>query len=198
MELSERQENSLALLIKSINLKSEEAIPLLEASLKYAEDNLSATEYLSYLYLEVNRPKDCLDVCNKILEKLSHSPNCTELSLNVNNNKTVALNILGRYSESIVILEECLKFHQTEKLYKNLADAYFSIGIYDKAIYNYEKAVSLSDNYDEAHYNLAVCLFMQENYYNAKFAIAKAVQHAPRNATYLELQKEIGLRIKEF
>ena len=77
-----------------------------------------------------------------------------------------------------------------------MGDAYFSIGLYEKAIYNYEKAVNYWDNYDEAHYNLAVCLFMQENYYNAKFSIAKACQICPKNSAYMELQKEIGLRIK--
>ena len=132
-----------------------------------------------------------------MLEKLARS-GCSEVGGSISNNKTVALNILGRYSESIVILEECLRHWQSEKLFKNLGDAYFSIGIYEKAIYNYEKAVALNDGFDEAHYNLAVCLFMQENYYNAKFAIAKALQHAPRNPAYLELQREVGLRIKEF
>lgn len=51
MELTEKQEKSIALLVKSISLKAEEAVPLLERSLDFAEDNLSAAEYLSFLYL---------------------------------------------------------------------------------------------------------------------------------------------------
>ena len=125
-----------------------------------------------------------------MLEKISSSSS-SELSwhLNLIINKSASLNKLGRYSESIVILEECLKHKQHEKLFKNLGDAYFSIGIYEKANYYYEKAVSIDDNYDEAHYNLAVCLFMQENYHNAKFAILKALQQSMKNEIYLELQK---------
>ena len=33
-------------------------------------------------------------------------------------------------------------------LYKNLGDAYFSIGILQKAIYSYEKAVEIFEEYD--------------------------------------------------
>lgn len=56
----------------------------------------------------------------------------------------------------------------------------------------------MEDNYDEAHYNLAVCLFMQENFYNARFSIVKALHYSPKNEAYLELQREINLRIKDF
>lgn len=59
------------------------------------------------------------------------------MSLILNNNKTAALNILGRYSESIVLLERCLRYREKDYFYKNLGDAYFSISIYEKAIYNY-------------------------------------------------------------
>ena len=50
---------------------------------------------------------------------------------------------MGRYSESIVILEKCLAYKEKDTLYKNLADAYLSIGIFEKAIYNYEKGVTI-------------------------------------------------------
>ena len=83
-----------------------------------------------------------------MLEKISASPNYSELSWHLNINKSAALNKLGRYSESIVVLEECLKYKQHEKLFKNLGDAYFSIGILEKANYYYEKAVSLDDRFD--------------------------------------------------
>ena len=59
------------------------------------------------------------------------------LALHLSINKSSALNMLGRYSESIVILEECLKYKPHEKVYKNLGDAYFSIGILEKASYYY-------------------------------------------------------------
>lgn len=84
-----------------------------------------------------------------------------EMAFLINNNKSAALNILGRYSESIVILEKCLRCREKDYFYKNLGDAYFSISIYDKAIYNYEKALKLNESYDEAQYNLAVCLYIQ-------------------------------------
>jgi rhomboid protease GluP len=45
--------------------------------------------------------------------------------------------MLGRYSESIVVLEKCLKFRRKHYFYKNLADAYFSLGIPEKAAMNY-------------------------------------------------------------
>jgi len=60
------------------------------------------------------------------------------------NNKCAAFNLMGRYSESIRILEDCLKYKEKDSLYKNLGDAYFSLSIYEKAIYNYEKALILN------------------------------------------------------
>jgi len=54
-------------LLKSLALKAEEAVTYLESAMKYADNNLSAAEYLSYIYLELNRPKDSLNLCNKIL-----------------------------------------------------------------------------------------------------------------------------------
>lgn len=96
-----------------------------------------------------------------MFEKFEGSPEKLNIALHLIINKSSALNMLGRYSESIVVLEECLKNKPHEKIYKNLGDAYFSIGILEKAGYYYEKAVSKADSYDEAHYNLAVCLFSQ-------------------------------------
>jgi tetratricopeptide (TPR) repeat protein len=61
------------------------------------------------------------------------------------NNKAAALNLLGRFSESIPILEKCLHVKRKDVLYKNLGDAYFNLGITEKAIINYENAVILND-----------------------------------------------------
>lgn len=67
MELKENEEKSLALLIKSLHLKAEEAVTYLESAFRYADNNLSVAEYLSYIYLELNRPKQCLEICNRML-----------------------------------------------------------------------------------------------------------------------------------
>ena len=175
VELTDSEEKSLALLLKSLAYNASEAVTYLESSMTQSENNLSAAEYLSYLYLELGRPMDCLRLCNKMLEKLERRNKPEELSMILSNNKAASLNVLGRYSESIVVLEGCLRHREKDYLFKNLGDAYFSISIFEKAIYNYEKALKLNDGYDEAHYNMAVCLYMQENYFNAKLAIKKAL-----------------------
>lgn len=89
--------------MKSLQLRGEEAIIYLEAALKYANNNLSAAEYLTFLYLEVGRARDCLHLSNSILDKIELSDH-SELALIINNNKAAALNILGRYSESILVI----------------------------------------------------------------------------------------------
>lgn len=43
---------------------------MLKAALKYSPNNLSAAEYLSYLYLESGKAKECLEVCESILVKI--------------------------------------------------------------------------------------------------------------------------------
>jgi tetratricopeptide (TPR) repeat protein len=57
-----------------------------------------------------------------------------------------------------------------------LADAYFSLGIPEKAAMNYEKAIRLDPGYDEAFYNLAVTQFIQEEYTSAKLNIDLALK----------------------
>ena len=43
--------------MEALPLAPSKAIPLLENALKLADNNFSAAEYLSYLYLEVGKPK---------------------------------------------------------------------------------------------------------------------------------------------
>jgi tetratricopeptide (TPR) repeat protein len=85
--------------------------------------------------------------------------------VHISNNKAAALNMLGRYSESIGILERCLAYSKRDIYYKNLADAYFSIAIYEKASRNYEQAIQLNSYFEEAYYNVAVCYYMQDHYH---------------------------------
>lgn len=61
------------------------------------------------------------------------------------------------------------------KMFKNLGDSYFHVGINEKCQYNYEKAVKLNPKFDEAMYNLAVCLYIQRNYFNADVWIKKSL-----------------------
>jgi tetratricopeptide (TPR) repeat protein len=90
-------------------------------------------------------------------------------------NKSAALNSIGRYSESIMLLEaEAIHFEEA-KMYKNLADAYYFVGINEKCQYNYEKAIRMNPRLDEAMYNLAACIFAQGNFYIADIWIAKAL-----------------------
>jgi rhomboid protease GluP len=95
--------------------------------------------------------------------------------------------MLGRYSESIVVLEKCLKYRRKHYFYKNLADAYFSLGIPEKAAMNYDKAIRLDPGYDEAFYNLAVTQFLQEEYTSAKLNIDHALKIDPNSEPYREL-----------
>ena len=71
--------------------------------------------------------------------------------------------------------------------FKNLGDAYFSIGIYEKAAFNYEKAVVLNSEFDEAYYNLAVSLFMQGYMNECKLNIEKALRLNRSVPEYKEL-----------
>ena len=76
-----------------------------------------------------------------------------------------------------------------------MADAYYSIGIYEKAIYNYENAVRLNNHLDEAYYNMGVCLYLQENYKSAQLHVHKALVLSPDNQNYIELESELKKKI---
>lgn len=104
--------------------------------------------------------------------------------------------MLGRYSESIVVLEKCLKFRRKHYFYKNLADAYFCLGIPEKAAMNYEKAIRLDPGYDEAFYNLAVTQFIQEEYTSSKLNIDNALKLDSTNESYRELEREVSKRLE--
>ena len=82
-------------------------------------------------------------------------------------------------------------------LYKNLGDAYFNLGIVEKAVINYENATILNDDNHEALYNLAVCLFMQKNYDSSKLKVQRAMMMDHNNDSYLELYKQIGIAIQQ-
>lgn len=60
-------------------------------------------------------------------------------------------------------------------MHKIIADAFFSIGVMDKAVYHYERATKLNAKLDEAYYNLAVILYQQDSFFNAKMNIDKAL-----------------------
>ena len=92
-------------------------------------------------------------------------------------------------------MEKCLQYSKKDIFYKNLGDAYFSIGIHEKAVYSYENAVHLNDSLDEAYYNLAVCLFQQGKYYHAQLAIHSALKVSPDHPEYKLLNNELLRRI---
>lgn len=65
-------------------------------------------------------------MCNLILDRFEiTTKENEELLINLENNKSAALNMLGRYSESVVLLEKCIKFKEKDTLLKNLGDAYY-------------------------------------------------------------------------
>ena len=93
-----------------------------------------------------------------------------------------------------MILQKCLRFRRKHYFYKNLADAYFCLGIPEKAAMNYQKAVKLDGEYDQAFYNLAVTQYMQEEYSSALVNIREALRIDRTNESYVELEREIGLK----
>jgi Tfp pilus assembly protein PilF len=82
-------------------------------------------------------------------------------------------------------------------MYKNLADAYYFVGINEKCQYNYEKAIKLNPTLDEAMYNLAACIFTQGNFFNADIWISKALSIDPKNIDYQALKKEVQNRLAD-
>jgi tetratricopeptide (TPR) repeat protein len=109
--------------------------------------------------------------------------------VHIGNNKAAALNLLGRYSESIGVLERLLEKGGRDVLYKNLGDAYCSIGIYEKAIINYERGIQMNSEMEEAYYNLAVCYYMQEHLSEGRNNIEAALRINPDNEEYVQLKK---------
>lgn len=101
--------------------------------------------------------------------------------MHLNNNKAAALNALGRYSESISFLEKIVMKDGRDIEFKNLADAYFCIGIHEKAILNYQKAVLMNPTMHEAEYNFALCLYMVGEMKEAKRRVQKAITLNPHN-----------------
>jgi tetratricopeptide (TPR) repeat protein len=87
--------------------------------------------------LELNRPKECLNLCNRFLDRIEYSAESDDLMININNNKAAALNLLGRSSEAILLLEHCLKLKEKDTMLKSIGDSYFSLGKLEKAIQSY-------------------------------------------------------------
>ena len=104
IELESMQTNSLLLFSQALKSDTQRAIQMLRGSLKYSPNNLSAAEYLSYLYLQTGRAKECLEVCDNIMALIAGTSSESDVSLHIDNNRAAALNMLGRYSESIMAM----------------------------------------------------------------------------------------------
>lgn len=92
-------------------------------------------------------------------------------------------------------MEERLRSCENDRMHKIIADAFFSIGVVDKAVYHYERATKLNAELDEAYYNLAVILYQQNSFFNARMNIEKALLKST-NPNYLELRHHIEERIQ--
>jgi tetratricopeptide (TPR) repeat protein len=95
------------------------------------------------------------------------------------------------------MLEVCLAHTKRDTYYKILGDAYFSIAIYEKAIFNYECALRMNNQMEEAYFNLAVCFYIQDHFHQARFNVSLALKINPNNPDYLQLSHEIAARIQE-
>jgi tetratricopeptide (TPR) repeat protein len=71
------------------------------------------------------------------LDRIEYSAESDDLMININNNKAAALNLLGRSSEAILLLEHCLKLKEKDTMLKSIGDSYFSLGKLEKAIQSY-------------------------------------------------------------
>jgi tetratricopeptide (TPR) repeat protein len=191
---NEKEIEMAAIFISGIDQPSiENKICFLEKYLAKYESNLTAVEYLSFLYLQQGKPKECHSLCSSYLERLSFCPD-EKITATLAINCSAALNELGRYSETIKCMEERLRHSENDLMHKNIADAFFSIGVMNKAVYHYERATKLNAKLDEAFYNLAVILYQQDSFFNAKMNIDKALW-LNKNSHYLELRSYIEERI---
>lgn len=94
-----------AIFIAGINQPSiENKVCFLEKYLAKYDSNLTAVEYLSFLYLQQGKPKECHSLCWSYLERLGEFRDEKAIAT-LTINYSAALNQLGRYSETIKCME---------------------------------------------------------------------------------------------
>lgn len=121
--------------------------------------------------------KNCLDICEYFLRKIrDDSGSLKEDKLLLMNNKAVSLNHLGRFSETVKMLESMDE--ENDLILKNLANAYFQLGNLKEAITLYKRVIEDSGD-EESYYNLSACYYLHKDYKAAKFAINSALAINP-------------------
>ncbi len=65
----------------------------------------------------------------------------------------------GKVKDAIVYCEKAISIKEDPFLRKNLGDAYYLMGILNKAIFHLKRAIELNPSFPDAHYSLAVAYF---------------------------------------
>lgn len=86
-------------------------------------------------------------------------------------------------------MEKCVEYKPRDIYYKNLGDAYYCVGILEKAVKNYDAALGLNPTMDEAEYNLATAMLMLNQMREAKRHVTRAIKIKPDNEDYQQLSQ---------
>ncbi|HHT97559.1 MAG TPA: tetratricopeptide repeat protein [Clostridiales bacterium] len=135
-----------------------------DKDLKIIQQNNKKIHILKGLALyNLGRYEEALIEYNKALD----IEELTNLNLDILLYKAVLLNKQELFIESIEILEKIIDSDNTKsEVFATIANSYFMIGDYDKALENYELAISIEKSNFDYHINL-YNVYMKQNNLNA-------------------------------
>lgn len=116
-------------------------------------------------------------------------------NIEILNGLGIVLCEMGRLNEAIRILLKALRISEDSITFANIAGAYWEIGEYEKAAYNYRRALDIDPTFHEAHYNI-INLYMDMNaLYAALIQCKEFCDKFPDDDEGQELMSDIMLNL---
>jgi len=168
-----------------------QATPIL---LNILTDNTSnATErsdayfYLAHIYDAQNDLQQAYDCIVRCLE---HNNNHTQALLSLN----YFTSLSARYDESINLYKKIIdEYPYTYEAWQGLGDAYFGLGLYEKAIDAYEFVVAIDDTYVQGYISQAEAYFELANFAKSAALYLIAMKHNPDFVQEISFSYNLGL-----
>ncbi len=156
---------------------------MFENYLKIRDDNPKIYEYVTPVYLKLNRQEDALNVLNKLIEL---RPNSFIAYFELGK----LYRDMGEYETAIDNFNKSLDINKNIEAYFQLALTYERMNKLDKSEKIYKEIIILDPKHAEANFSLGLLYLRKKDYKNAENKISRAIEINPNNLNYsMYLQK---------
>ncbi len=178
--------NNLDIVLKKAG-RLEEKVEQLTRSIDREPYDEKKTLELAETYRKLNRHSQAIISYKKILD---FNPGSFEAHYGLG----ITLKLLGKYGDALEEIKKSLEIRKSPELYRILGEIYFSKGIIDLAIQNFQETIKLDSSSAEAHFLLGFALGEKGKMNESLEAVKKAIALNPALAQF---EPNLPIDIKE-